>query len=120
MLSKPITLHSGSSFKILLHKLDPINLDAPVTKIILFLLTCHSFPLRFKAHIGIKMCNELCFYFLTFICYHVLEVRSTLQSTVRRVADFCISFRLNQHTNQCKFEYFKHTLVLTSSPQINH
>ena len=29
------------------------------------------------------MCNELCFYFLSFICYHVLEVRSTLQSTVR-------------------------------------
>ena len=37
MLSKPITLHSGSSFKILLHKLDPINPDAPVTKIVLFI-----------------------------------------------------------------------------------
>ena len=83
---------------------------------IIQIVTYHSFPLRFKAHIGIKMCNELCFYFLSFICYHVLEVRSTLQSTVRWVADFCISFRLNQHLNQCKSEYFKHTLVLTSSP----
>ena len=35
MLSKPITLHSESSFKILLHKLDPINPDAPVTNIVL-------------------------------------------------------------------------------------
>lgn len=51
--------------------------------ITIFIITYHSFPLRFKAHIGIKMCNELCFYFLSFICYHVLEVRSTLQSTVR-------------------------------------
>ena len=47
-----------------------------------FILTYHAFPLCSKAHIGIKMCIELCFYFLSFICYHVLEVRSTLQSTV--------------------------------------
>ena len=46
------------------------------------ILTYHAFPLCSKAHIGIKMCIELCFYFLSFICYHVLEVRSTLQSTV--------------------------------------
>ena len=52
------------------------------TLLVAFILTYHSFPLRFKAHIGIKMCNELCFYFLSYICYHVLEVRSTLQSTV--------------------------------------
>ena len=27
------------------------------------------------------MCNELIFYFLSFICYHVLEVRSTIGTT---------------------------------------
>ena len=39
------------------------------TNAVLYILTYHSFPLRFKAHIGIKMCNELCFYFLSFIFY---------------------------------------------------
>ena len=95
---------------------NEVETSADTIKRWLSILTYHSFPLRFKAHIGIKMCNELCIYFSFSICYHVLEVRSTLQSTVRRVADFCISFRLNQHLNQCKSEYFKHTLVSTSSP----
>ena len=62
---------------------NEVETSADTIKRWLSILTYHSFPLRFKAHIGIKMCNELCFYFLSFICYHVLEVRSTLQSTVR-------------------------------------